>query len=143
VWLGWLTAAALCFALPAAAQPAAGTLDALRASAEITNDVSKGDVGAAAAAASRLMEGPSAEKLKGVFQAVRDLGRAQYTDLIYDRDYGQTEKDVIYKIDFDKAFVFVRYLYHIDNGAWRLIHIDLKTENDLPFPKDWAHIYPK
>ena len=137
----WL-AAALCLALPAAAQPA-NSFDALRASGEITDDVSKGDLAAAAAAASRLMEGPSAEKLKSMFRVVSDLGQGQYTDLVYARDYGQTEKDVIYKIDFDKAFVFVRYLYHIDNGAWRLIHIDLKTENDLPFPKDWAHIYPK
>ena len=53
------------------------------------------------------------------------------------------EMDVIYKIDFDKAFLFVRFLYHVDNGAWRLIHVYLKTENDEPFPKDWGHIYPQ
>ena len=52
-------------------------------------------------------------------------------------------KDIIHKINFSKAFLFVRYLYHVNNGAWRLIHIDLKTENEEPFPKDWAHIYPK
>jgi sulfite reductase alpha subunit-like flavoprotein len=79
--LRWLAAAALCLALPAAAQPAANSFDALRASAEITNDVSKGDIAAAAAAASRLMEGPSAEKLKSVFRVVSDLGQGQYTDL--------------------------------------------------------------
>ena len=69
------------------------------------------------------MEGSSAEKLKDVFQLVRGLGQSQYSDLVYARDYGRTEKDLIYKIDFDKAFLFVRYLYHVDNGAWRLIHI--------------------
>jgi hypothetical protein len=74
---------------------------------------------------------------------VRGLGQGQYTDLVYSRDYGRTEKDVIFKIDFDKAFLFVRYLYQVDNGAWRLIHIHLKTEDELPFPQDWPHIYPK
>jgi hypothetical protein len=24
-----------------------------------------------------------------------------------------------------------------------LTHIDLKTEDELPFPKDWPHIYPR
>jgi hypothetical protein len=90
-----------------------------------------------------LMEGNSPEKLKDLFQLVRGLGQGQYTDLVYSRDYGRTEKDVIFKIDFDKAFLFVRYLYQVDNGAWRLIHIDLKTEDELPFPKDWPHIYPR
>ena len=52
------------------------------------------------------------------------LGQGQYSDLVYARDYrSATEKDLIYKIDFDKAFLFVRYLYHVDNGAWRLIRI--------------------
>ena len=74
---------------------------------------------------------------------MRGLGQGQYTDVVYARDYGRSEKDVIYKIDFDKAFLFVRYLYQVDNGAWRLIHIHLKTENELPFPKEWVHIYPK
>jgi hypothetical protein len=89
------------------------------------------------------MEGGAAEKLKDVLQLVRGLGQSQYTDLVYARDFGRTEKDVIFKIDFDKAFLFIRYLYHVDNGAWRLIHIHLKTENEDPFPKEWAHIYPR
>ena len=115
----------------------------MQASAEITNDLARRDLDAAAEAASRLMPGNSAEKLKDVFQLVRGLGQSQYTDLVYARDYGRTEKDVIYKIDFDKAFLFVRYLYHVDNGAWRLAHLHLKTENEEPFPKEWVHIYPR
>ena len=141
--LSLAVAGAVWLAFPAVAQPAAGTFDALTVSGEITEQLARRDLNGAAQAAAALMEGTSAEKLKDVFQLVRGMGRSQYTDLVYDRDYGKTEKDVIYKIDFDKAFLFVRYLYHVDNGAWRLIHIDLKTENDLPFPKDWAHIYPK
>ena len=89
------------------------------------------------------MAATSAEKLKDVFQLVNGLGQSQYSDLVYARDIGKTEKDVIYKIDFDKAFLFVRFLYHVDGGAWRLIHLHLKTENDEPFPKEWVHIYPK
>jgi hypothetical protein len=129
--------------LPVAAQPAAEGFDALKASAEIVNLLARRDPDGAAAAASRLMEGTSAEKLRDTLQLVRGLGQSQYTDLVYDRDYGRAEKDVIYKIDFDKAFLFVRFLYHIDHGAWRLIHLHLKTENEEPLPKEWVHIYPK
>ncbi|HME22645.1 MAG TPA: hypothetical protein VKI44_15145 [Acetobacteraceae bacterium] len=136
-------AASLCLALPVGAQPAPDNFDALKASAEITNLLAQRNLDAAAEAAARLMEGSSAEKLKDVFQLVRGLGQSQYTDLVCARDFGRTQKDVIYKVDFDKAFLFVRYLYHVDNGAWRLIHIHLKTEDEEPFPKEWVHIYPK
>jgi hypothetical protein len=67
------------------------------------------------------MAATSADKLKDVLQLVNGLGQSQYSDLVYARDIGKTEKDVIYKIDFDKAFLFVRFLYHVDGGAWRLI----------------------
>jgi broad specificity polyphosphatase/5'/3'-nucleotidase SurE len=128
----------------AGAQPAGlDNFDAVATSANITNQLAKRNLDGAADIASKLMEDSSAEKLKSVFQLVNGLGQSQYTDLVYARDYGRTEKDVIYKIDFDKAFLFVRYLYHVDNGAWRLIHLHLKTENEEPFPKEWQHIYPK
>jgi hypothetical protein len=136
-------ATSLCLVLPAAAQPTLDGFDAVKTSAEITNLLARRDLDAAAAVAAPLMEGGAAEKLKDVLQLVRGLGQSQYTDLVYARDYGRTEKDVIYKIDFDKAFLFIRYLYHVDYGAWRLIHIHLKTENEDPFPKEWVHIYPK
>jgi hypothetical protein len=136
-------AAALLLAGAAAAQPAPDNFDALRASADIANRLAHRDLDGAAQAASALMEGPTPAKMKDVFQLVRGLGDGQYADLVYARDYGRTEKDIIYKIDFAKAFLFVRFLYHVDNGAWRLIHIDLKTENDEPFPKEWVHIYPR
>jgi hypothetical protein len=130
------------FAPLAGAQPVLD-FDAPKVSAEIANHLAKRDLDAAAAAGERLMEGTKADKLKDVFQLVMGLGQSQYIDLVYARDYGKTEKDVIYKIDYDKAFLFVRFLYHVDNGAWRLIHIHLKTENDETFPKEWVHIYPK
>ena len=136
-------AASLSLALPAGAQQSPGAFDAIRASSEIINLLAQRNIDAAADAASRIMEGSSAGKLKDAFQLVHSLGQSQYSDLIYARDYGRTEKDVIYKVDFDKAFLFVRFLYHVDNGAWRLIHVYLKTENDEPFPKDWGHIYPQ
>jgi hypothetical protein len=129
--------------MPVAAQSAVGPFDAVRASAEIANALAKRDLDAASAAAKNLMEGTSAEKLKDVFKLVLDFGQSQYIDLVYARDFGKTEKDIIYKIDFDKAFLFVRFLYHVDNGAWRLIYIHLKTDNEEVFPKDWVHIYPQ
>lgn len=135
--------AALWLASPAVGQPAPGNFDALKASADIAGALARRDLDAAAQMTARLMEASSADKLKDVFQLVRGLGQSQYTDLIYARSYGATEQDVIYKIDFDKAFLFVRFLYEVDNGAWRLIHIRLKTEDEEPFPKDWVHIYPK
>jgi hypothetical protein len=139
----FLATAWLSVAMPAAAQPTPDAFDALKFSAEITNDLARRDLDAAATAASKLMAATSADKLKDVFQLVNGLGQSQYSDLVYARDIGKTEKDVIYKIDFDKAFLFVRFLYHVDGGAWRLIHLHLKTENDEPFPKEWVHIYPK
>jgi hypothetical protein len=132
--------AAINLAAPAFAQ---SDFDPLKASAEIVNGIANHDLDAAAVTASRQMEATSPDKVKDAFRVSRDLGHAQYTDMIYARDYGRTEKDIIYKIDFDKAFLFVRLLYHVDNGAWHLIHIHLKTEDELPFPKDWLQIYPK
>jgi hypothetical protein len=134
-------AASLCLAGAAAAQPA--PFDALAHSSVIVNDLAHQDLDAAAEAAAKLMETTPADRLRGTFRFVRDLGAAQYTDLVYARDYGRSEKDLIYKIDFAKNFLFVRFLYHVDNGAWHLIHVTLKTEDELPFPREWTHIYPR
>lgn len=133
----------LCLALPAGAQPSLESFDAAVASAEITNLLVQRNVDGAANAAVQMMPGATVDKLKDALQLARGFGQGQYTDLVYQRNFGKTEKDLIYKIDYDKAFMYVRFLYHVDNGAWRLIHIYLKTENDLPFPKDWTHIYPQ
>jgi hypothetical protein len=137
------TAVSMCLAASAAAQPSVDSFDAAGASSEIVNLLAQRNVDGAAAAAAQLMPGTTADKLKDAFQLARGFGQSQYTDIVYERDYGKTEKDLIYKIDYDKAFMYVRFLYHVDNGAWRLIHIYLKTENDLPFPRDWTHIYPQ
>ncbi|HEX4172569.1 MAG TPA: hypothetical protein VHY82_08830 [Acetobacteraceae bacterium] len=136
-------AAALLLAGAAVAQPAPGGFDALKASGDITNQLARRDIDGASQEAAALMEGPTASKMKEVFQVVRGLGQGQYADLVYARDYGRTEKDIIYKVDFEKAFLFVRFLYHVDNGAWRLIHVNVKMENDEAFPKEWVHIYPR
>ncbi len=130
------------YATSAAAQPTVAQFDAVAVSAEITNDLARRDLAAAAFAAAKLMEATTVEKLKDSFQLVLGLGQGQYADLIYSRDYGKSGKDIIFKIDFDKSFLFVRYLFHVDHGAWRLIHIHLKTEDEEPFPKEWVHIYP-
>ena len=128
--------------MSADAQPTVAAFDAVSASAEITNDLARRDLDGAAVAASKLMEATTVEKLKDSFHLVLGLGQGRYADLIYARDYGKTEKDIIFKIDFDKSFLFARYLFHVDRGAWRLIQIHLKTEDEEPFPKEWVHIYP-
>ena len=136
-------AAVLWLATTAAAQGPLEGFDAQRACAEITQLLARRDVDAAADTAARLMEGRAPDRLREAFGLVRGLGAAQYSDLVYARDYGRTGKDLIYKIDFDKAFLFVRYLFHVNNGSWRLVHIHLKTENEQPFPREWVHIYPR
>jgi hypothetical protein len=113
-----------------------------KVSERIIADLSRTDLDAVANDTAKYM-GSNAERLKNSFAAIKDLGNSQYSDLVYSRDYGKSEKDFIYKIDFDKAFAFVRLLWHVDNGEWHLIHLNYKTEGELPFPDGWQHIYPK
>jgi len=113
-----------------------------KVSERIIADLAGADLDAVAGETAKYM-GSNADRLKNSFASIKDLGKSQYSELVYSRDYGQSEKDLIYKIDFEKAFAFVRLLWHVDNGDWRLIHLNYKTENDLPFPGGWEHIYPK
>jgi hypothetical protein len=124
---------------------AAGPDPALPAtvSEKIIADLGRADLDAFAADASKYMAASVTDRLKNNFASIKDLGQSQYSELLYSRDFGQTEKDIIYKIDFDKAFAFVRFLWHVDNGNWHLIHLNYKTEEDLPLPKGWEHIYLK
>ena len=110
---------------------------------KIVADLAHADLDSFAADAAKYMAPNVTDRLKNNFAAIRDLGQSQYSELVYSRDFGENEKDLIYKIDFDKAFTFVRFLWHVDNGNWHLIHLMYKTEDDLPLPKGWEHIYPK
>jgi hypothetical protein len=112
-------------------------------SQQIVADLARGDLDAVAGETVKYMGSSASERLKNSFAAIKDLGQSQYNEIVYSRDYGQMEKDFIYKIDFDKAFAFVRFLWQIDNANWHLVHLEYKTENDLPFPAGWEHIYPK
>jgi hypothetical protein len=136
-----LALAGVLFAAPFARAEPDATIPA-RVSERIIAELARADLDAVAKETTKYMGG-AADRLKNSFASINDLGKSQYTDLVYSRDYGQTEKDFIYKIDFDKAFAFVRFLWHIDNGEWRLAHFNYKTEGELPFPTGWQHIYPK
>ena len=114
-----------------------------KVSDKIVADLSRADLEATSADAAKYLGQSPAEGIKNSFASVKNLGLSQYSELVYSRDYGQSEKDMIYKIDFDKAFAFVRFIWHIDNGNWHLVHLAYKTENELPFPGGWEHIYPK
>ncbi|MFZ2007211.1 MAG: hypothetical protein WB697_20945 [Stellaceae bacterium] len=115
----------------------------VKVSEKIIGELAKADLDAVSADAAKYMGTNAGNDIKNSFASIKNLGQSQYTDLVYTRDYGQTTKDMIYKIDFDKAFAFVRFLWEIDNGNWHLVHLQYKTDNDLPFPAGWEHIYPK
>lgn len=114
-----------------------------KASEQIVAHLARVDLDAFAGYTLKYTSSSLADRLKNNFAAIKDLGKSQYSELVYSRDYGQTGKDIIYKIDYEKAFTYVRLLWQIDNNSWTLIHISYKTENNLPFPAGWEHIYPK
>jgi hypothetical protein len=126
--------------------PARADLDSTlptRISERILAALARTDLDAVATLTAKYMGSGASDRLKNSFASIKDLGKSQYTELAYSRDYGQTEKDFIYKIDFDKAFAYVRFLWQVDNGDWHLVHLSYKTENELPLPTGWEHIYPK
>ena len=101
-----------------AAQAAPDATIPAAASERIVGDLAHADLNAFAVDAAKYMAPHASDRLKNNFASIKDLGQSQYSELVYSRDYGQMEKDIIYKIDFDKAFAFVRFLWHVDNGTW-------------------------
>ena len=112
-------------------------------SEQIVADLARADLDAFAVNAAKYLASRDTERLKNSFSSIKNLGQSQYSEMIYSRDYGKTEKDIIYKINFDRAFAFVRLVWHVDTGKWRLTSLTYKTEDDVPLPKGWEHIYPK
>jgi hypothetical protein len=112
-------------------------------SEQIVAELSRADLDAVARDSAKYMGQDVADRIKNNFASIKDLGKSQYTEMVYSRDYGKTGRDFIYKIDFDKAFAYVRLLWNIDNSDWHLTHLGYKTEGELPFPSGWEHIYPK
>src|SRR5207244_9726512 len=139
-----LTLAGLALLAGTAAGGAAGPDPTLPAtvSEKIIADLARADLDAFAVDASKYMAASVTDRLKNNFASIKDLGQSQYSELLYSRAFGKTEKDIIYKIDFDKAFAFVRFLWHVDNGNWHLVHVAYKTEGGVPFPSGCDHMYP-
>src|SRR5580692_6773577 len=79
-------------AAPDAAIPA-------KASEQIVADLARADLNAFAVDATKYMTPDASDRLKNNFASIKDLGQSQYSELVYSRDYGQMEKDIIYKID--------------------------------------------
>lgn len=126
----------------AAAQPAPPADSAVDGTADqISRAIAAGDLdGAASKIADALRE--TADKVRPGLQSIAPLGKSQYVDRVYARAYGKTSKDLIDKIMFEQSILYVRYLFSVDQGGWRLIRFDMNTELTAPFPKGWAHIYP-
>jgi hypothetical protein len=141
-----LLAAVVLILAAAAAEPARAEPDnsiPTTVSDRIVAQLSRADLDAVARELAKYMGQDVADRIKNNFASIKDLGKPQYTELVYSRDYGKTGRDFIYKIDFDKAFAYVRLLWNVDNSDWRLTHLGYKTESELPFPSGWEHIYPK
>ncbi len=140
------SASTIVLALTLAAGAAQADPDAAvpaKISEKIVAELAKVDLDAVSAYAAKYMGQQAGENIKNNFASIKSLGASQYTDLVYEHDYGKTGKDIIYKIDFTKAFVYVRLVWNIDSGDWHLTHLNYKTDNDNPFPAGWEHIYPK
>ena len=116
----------------------------MQSSDEITRLLASRDIDAAAAAAKSAMpEQMSLDQLKNTFGAINNLGESYYHEIVYSRDYGRTGKDIIYKVAFENNFLFVRYIFQVGRGdKWYLVNLAFNTESELPFPRDWQHIYP-
>ena len=127
----------------AIAQPAPDGAVAAQVSEEITHHLGRSDMDVALRSIGGAMKSEAtAQSLKGSLQAIKGFGKNQYTDRVYARDYGRSNKDIIDKLNFDNSTVYVRYLFSVEEGEWRLINFAFKTETSLPFPKEWTHIYP-
>ena len=129
---GFVLAATL---VPGAAQTGRDDTIPATVSERIVAALAAADLDGFAADAAKYMAQSATDRLKNNFASIKDLGQSQYSELLYSRDFAKTEKDIIYKIDYDKAFAFVRFLWHFDNGNWHLILLNYKTEDDLPLPK--------
>lgn len=115
--------------------------EALRIADEISNLLLRRDLGRAAARAATVASG-TPEAFKTAFAGAMNVGDGEYTDVVYSRAFGNSEQDVIYKLRFQKGVVFLRFLFHVENGKWKLYNFRLKDETGAPFPRDWTHIYP-
>jgi hypothetical protein len=140
-----VVAACLVLATPqiAHAQPVVDPVPTITMAEEISGQIAQRQVEGIIAALAKSMESPSlAESLRGSLEGLAGLGNSQYVDRVYVRDYGRTTRDIIYKIAYDQNTLYVRYLFSVEKGAWRLMHFSFQTETSLPFPKAWIHIYP-
>jgi len=134
--LTFMLAAAAAQADPDAALPG-------KMSEKIVAELAKADLDSLSGDATKYMGEQTGATIKDSFASVKTLGASDYSELIYSRDYGKTGKDFIYKIDFARAFLYVRLLWQVRDGEWRLSHLTYKADADLPFPAGWEHIYPK
>lgn len=137
---GWLLLAAT---QVTQAQPAIDPAPTIAVSEEITRRMAAKEVDATLTGIVNATKSPAvADALRGPLQGLDGLGNSQYSERVYVRDYGRTTRDIIYKINFDNNILYVRYFFSVDKGEWRLMHFYFQTENSLPFPKEWIHIYP-
>jgi hypothetical protein len=137
---GWLLLVAT---QVAQAQPAIDPASTIAVSEEITRRMAAKEVEAILTGIVEATKSPAvADALRAPLQGLDSLGNSQYSERVYVRDYGRTTRDIIYKINFDNNILYVRYFFSVDKGEWRLLHFYFQTENSLPFPKEWIHIYP-
>jgi hypothetical protein len=143
LFAGLILAAAMFVAAPSAmSQSTTEGRDPAAIADAVSKSLSRLDLDEATGMLRIYMGAAAAEKVRPLLEPFKNFGANQYTEKIYQRDFGKTTRDIIYKHNFDKAVVYSRYIFHLENNKWIVLHFAFKTENELPFPKDWQHIYP-
>ena len=143
---GWRAIALVsCLLFPALgpAQTSAMTLRDLETlMEEIVGDVAAERHDEAAQKMGRLGDAFRPEDLRKSFQGFAPLGKPLYSDKIVDRSYGNSGKDVIYKIAYQQNMLFARFIIHRQRDGWTVYNFAFQTENQAPLPRAWPHVYP-
>ena len=125
-----------------AAKPSAAS-EPLTTSKAVSQLVSEQSLEKAADQIGGLMGNPAArDKALTAMKPLDQFGKGQYIDRVYSRAIGTTTYDIIDKINFDRAIIYMRYTYHIEAGKWMMLNFVFKSEDKLPFPAEWVHVYP-
>jgi hypothetical protein len=143
---GWFALALVLWALlpaPCLAQAAPMSLPQLETLLEeIVGEVAAERYDEAAQKISQLGDPFRSQDLRKSFQGFGMFGKSFYFDKVVERTYGNSGRDVIYKIAYPEHLLFVRFLIHKQRENWAVYTFAFQNENQAPLPRVWQHVYP-